>query len=328
MRKEKALRPPLAPVSFKTAREAGLLSALVALPAIVAATAGSAALASTVIYLLIMIVAVVALSTFSGNSGILSFGHVAFMALGAQISSTLTLDPSLKARLLPDLGHFLQSLQLGFWTAAAIAVAIVMVVALVVGIGLMRLPAVAASLSTLGVLIIVNSILTASAGITRGNQAMHSVPQYTTIWVAAISAAVTLFIAYLYKHSSRGLELRASREDEAAARSVFRAKHILTNPPYGRGLADAFVTHALALTKRTGGTVAMLLAIQSLAHPRSPDPGTASGPATRQQSSTPWTTASAGPTAIPPKPPPPSANNATAGSCGSRVLWGRRSSSG
>jgi hypothetical protein len=51
------------------------------------------------------------------------------------------------------------------------------------------------------------------------------------------------------------------------AENAPRAKHIVTNPPYGRGLADAFVTHALALTKRTGGTVAMLLALQSLAHP-------------------------------------------------------------
>lgn len=45
------------------------------------------------------------------------------------------------------------------------------------------------------------------------------------------------------------------------------AKHIVTNPPYGRGLADAFVSHALDLTRPTGGTVAMLLALQSLAHP-------------------------------------------------------------
>lgn len=45
------------------------------------------------------------------------------------------------------------------------------------------------------------------------------------------------------------------------------AKHIVTNPPYGRGLADAFVSHALELTRPTGGTVAMLLALQSLAHP-------------------------------------------------------------
>ena len=45
------------------------------------------------------------------------------------------------------------------------------------------------------------------------------------------------------------------------------AKHIITNPPYGRGLADAFVKHALNLTKATGGKLAMLLAIHSLCHP-------------------------------------------------------------
>ncbi|AHB47708.1 hypothetical protein W911_03685 [Hyphomicrobium nitrativorans NL23] len=46
-----------------------------------------------------------------------------------------------------------------------------------------------------------------------------------------------------------------------------RAKHIVTNPPYGKGLADRFVEHALALTAQTGGKVAMLLNISSLCHP-------------------------------------------------------------
>jgi hypothetical protein len=46
-----------------------------------------------------------------------------------------------------------------------------------------------------------------------------------------------------------------------------RAKHIVTNPPYGRGLGDAFVRHALTLTRGTGGTVAMLLNLASLCHP-------------------------------------------------------------
>ena len=47
-----------------------------------------------------------------------------------------------------------------------------------------------------------------------------------------------------------------------------RAKHIVTNPPYGRGLADQFVGQALRLTRETGGTVAMLLNLASLCHPR------------------------------------------------------------
>lgn len=45
------------------------------------------------------------------------------------------------------------------------------------------------------------------------------------------------------------------------------ARNIITNPPYGRGLADAFCLHALELTHRTGGKVAMLVAVQSLCHP-------------------------------------------------------------
>jgi hypothetical protein len=44
------------------------------------------------------------------------------------------------------------------------------------------------------------------------------------------------------------------------------ARHIVTNPPYGDGLADAFITKALALARVTRGTVAMLLNLASLAH--------------------------------------------------------------
>lgn len=45
------------------------------------------------------------------------------------------------------------------------------------------------------------------------------------------------------------------------------AKHIVTNPPYGRGLADAFAKHAIRLTRETGGTVAMLMNLAGLCHP-------------------------------------------------------------
>ncbi len=47
-----------------------------------------------------------------------------------------------------------------------------------------------------------------------------------------------------------------------------RARHIITNPPYGRGLADSFLRKALALTRPVHGMTAMLLDLASLAHPR------------------------------------------------------------
>ena len=49
--------------------------------------------------------------------------------------------------------------------------------------------------------------------------------------------------------------------------TVPRAKHIITNPPYGYGLADRFIQKALQFTQKTGGTVAMLCDLSSLCHP-------------------------------------------------------------
>lgn len=57
----------------------------------------------------------------------------------------------------------------------------------------------------------------------------------------------------------------AKRDFLAEARPL--ARHIVTNPPYGRGLADAFAKHALDLTAETGGTVAMLMNLSGLCHP-------------------------------------------------------------
>lgn len=45
-----------------------------------------------------------------------------------------------------------------------------------------------------------------------------------------------------------------------------RARHIVTNPPYGFGLGDAFAVKALNLTNRTKGKVAFFLNLQSLCH--------------------------------------------------------------
>lgn len=47
-----------------------------------------------------------------------------------------------------------------------------------------------------------------------------------------------------------------------------RGRSIITNPPYGRGLADRFLRKALHyIDERQGGQVAMLLNIASLCHP-------------------------------------------------------------
>lgn len=233
-------------------RDGLVLAALVAGAALVVGLAGSASVGTTAINLLVLLIAVLALSVFSGNSGILSFGHVAFMALGAQISATLTIAPRLKGRLMPDLPEVILGLQLDLWLACLIAVLAVMVVAAIVGIALAKLPPMAFTLSTLGVLIIVNSLMVASTGITRGNQALHSIPKATTLPVAAGAAAAAVFFAYLYRSSLIGLRLRASRENEAAAGSIgihvaFQRRHAFVISAGLAALAGALMAHHLTV---------------------------------------------------------------------------------
>ena len=61
------------------------------------------AIQSTVTLLFINVIAVVSIGIYSGNTGIMSFGHVAFMNIGAHISALLTMPPAQKALQLPEL---------------------------------------------------------------------------------------------------------------------------------------------------------------------------------------------------------------------------------
>ncbi|MGH7005364.1 MAG: branched-chain amino acid ABC transporter permease, partial [Alphaproteobacteria bacterium] len=60
---------------------------------------------------LIKLSVVVGIYTFSGNSGVLSFGHIAFMGIGAYVASWLVIPPDTKEVLLPGLPAVLATAQ-------------------------------------------------------------------------------------------------------------------------------------------------------------------------------------------------------------------------
>ncbi|MEL7138209.1 MAG: ABC transporter, partial [Pseudomonadota bacterium] len=74
------------------------------------------------------VAAVVALGVFCGNTGIVSFGHGAFMLLGAYTSGILTMSASLQRTALPALPEFLAGHELSL--IAAIPVVALMGLAL------------------------------------------------------------------------------------------------------------------------------------------------------------------------------------------------------
>jgi len=171
----------------------------------------------------VTVVLVLGLQIFSGNSGILSFGHVGFMAIGAYVSALLTIPPVLKEATFTDMPGFLAWIidtEMGTIPSTLVAGAVAAVFALIVAPPIVRLVGVAAGIATLALLVIVYTFNIQTTSITRGTSTMIGVPATTTITSALVWALLAVVAAFAYQASRRGIRLRASRENEGAARSV------------------------------------------------------------------------------------------------------------
>lgn len=173
------------------------------------------------IYILfaINLVFAVGVQTFMGTSGIVSFGHLAFAALGAFITGLLTTPVAVKQTSIPDAPQFIIDASLPFFQAAIVGVVLVSIIALIVGLPLMRLNGTEAAIATYALLVIVQVVLLNIGDITRGAQTFHGVPKETTVVVATIFAVVALVVARLMRSSLAGLSLRATQGSSLAAES-------------------------------------------------------------------------------------------------------------
>lgn len=169
---------------------------------------------------LIKLSVVVGIYIFAGNSGVLPFGHIAFMGIGAYVASWLVIPPETKEVLLPGLPAFLASAQWPPTLGAAAAGAVAAAFALVVGWPLMRLNGIAASIGTFAVLAAVNAVLSNWTSMTGGQRSLYGLPHYTDRFVALAWALAAMAAAWTHQQSRSGFRLRGSREDETAARAA------------------------------------------------------------------------------------------------------------
>jgi branched-chain amino acid transport system permease protein len=202
-----ALRPAATPV---------LLVALVALATFVG-DHGPGDVRSATASALITMLLVIALMVFTGNSGVFSFGHASFMAIGAYTAALVSTTPQYKAIELPDLPHWLATLHMPAVPAVLLGGLLAMVFAAVVALPLVRLSGLAASLATVALLVVVHDVAENWDKITRGTPGfIVDAPQPGT-WSLFPWAAGAIVVAWLFKRSSSGLRLIASREDPVAA---------------------------------------------------------------------------------------------------------------
>jgi branched-chain amino acid transport system permease protein len=212
------------PAAFGRFGRSLLGSLLLGLPLVLAALLFSQfagmGLQRTYTLFLINLIAVLGIGIFSGNSGILSFGHVAFIGLGAYLSGILTLPLATKATSLPHLPVFLSTIEWGLPAALLVTLVCVAIVGALIGLPIARMGGAAAAIATLGLLMIVHGVIIGASDFTRGSNAFLGVPRLTGIWTALIVALPTLLLARAFRDSAVGGRLRASREDEIAARSL------------------------------------------------------------------------------------------------------------
>jgi branched-chain amino acid transport system permease protein len=200
------------------------LLSLVVLGVIVTTITALAAGASTslklsAVTMLVNLMFVVSLYVFVGNSGVFSFGHALFMAVGGYTAAIFLLPTIVKTTAYPILASPLQSASLPAIPAIVIAAVAAAVVALLLASTLMRLDGLNAALGTFIVLIIGNIILNNADALTGGTAGLSGIPP-TSVWQVLLWALICMALAWAFQQSASCRRLRASREDPFAAQAI------------------------------------------------------------------------------------------------------------
>jgi len=163
---------------------------------------------------------VVAIQAYVGNSGLISFGHVAFYAIAAYVAGLAAMSPSDKERITPDLPAWLMQLEAGLPAAVGLALLAVLIFAVFTGVPFSRMNASVVSAATLALLVLVHSVINLWNGVTHGPLGLVGVPDLVNTWVVLGTSLIVVAGALIYRASPWGLKLQAVRENEVAAAAL------------------------------------------------------------------------------------------------------------
>jgi branched-chain amino acid transport system permease protein len=178
------------------------------------------ALSMTLVEMMIRIVVVVGMYIFIGNSGVVSFGHIGFMCIGAYGAAWASADPMFKQIMLSGLPEVLRDHQYSFAVSASFGVFLAAFAALIFGGAILRLAGISYGIATFAFLIMVNSVYSNWESVTGGLSSITGIPSVVGLWTAVGFASAAILVAYLFQVSRYGLMLKASREDDVAARAI------------------------------------------------------------------------------------------------------------
>ena len=175
---------------------------------------------SVFVLFFINIILAASLNLTNGITGIFSLGQAGFMALGAYIGSILTLPENTKDTMVSKMPDWLKKIQLPFWAALIIAACITMIIAGIIGFAILRAKGHYLAVITLGMVIVIKSVLDNANNLTNGSRGISGMKKYSTLIVVVIVALVSLYILYRFRTSAYGRSMIALRDDDDAAASL------------------------------------------------------------------------------------------------------------
>lgn len=184
---------------------------------------GSGRTQQVILIFLSYLMVTLGLQVFTGNSGVISFGHVAFMAIGGYTAELMHLSPSTKATQIGGAPGFVKDAHFAYLPSILIALAVTMVIAIPFGFVFARLSGTAAAIATLAGYFIAYTVIANWTDITHGTFTLYGVTTYsygTLFWWALGACVIGIVVARLFRESGIGLALRATSADELVARSV------------------------------------------------------------------------------------------------------------
>jgi branched-chain amino acid transport system permease protein len=198
----------------------GLLALVLAVTSAAVSVAGTSQLERTYTDFLLVATLVVGLQTFVGNSGIVSFGHVAFVGVGAYVTALVTIPSALRTDVLPSPPGWIPDVELGLLPAVLVSALVAAALAALVGGAMARMSEMGFAMATLALLVLVHAVLANWDSVTRGGYGIFGIPANTTLWLALAGLVGVMLVARLYRASRAGLRLQATREDPVPSASV------------------------------------------------------------------------------------------------------------
>ena len=188
----------------RSAAATAILSIALFVAAIVYTSTGGSARELLVKELLVNLMLVLGLQVFMGNTGILSFGHLAFAQIAAYAVAICTIPVATKAQQLPDLPFGLGDVHLAALPATLVAVLVALALGAIVGIAVARTGGLAAAMITLAVLFVVDQVVKNWQELTKGAGGLSGVPTLQgTVWLW-LAAALAMFVAHWFGETRAG----------------------------------------------------------------------------------------------------------------------------